>query len=323
MLAMTNTTLFEVDVSSTPCPTPIRPGMVRVAQGRQVTVIALADHSVLVLKPGGLQVVLARLSEPIESLLILREEPPACLVGTEGAHLELVTENGTRHIDAFDRLPMRNTWFTPWGGPPAVRSLAGTAEGDIYADIHVGSIMHSGDYGQTWSAVTPELNQDVHQVAVCPAVPENVYANTAKGFYLSTDKGRHWLHRARDLSQRYGRAVAVAPYDPKLVMASVSDGPHGEDVHAQLYVSDDAGLSWHRAGGAFPESTRQNINTYHIVFSQDGNAWAAVGHRLFVGEQEGRKWCEFFAAEEDILMLTTTACSCIESQSPQTAATAG
>ena len=78
------------------------------------------------------------------------------LIGTEEAHLYEVDESSqVRRIKSFDELPCREHWHTPWGGPPAVRSLAVSSDGQtVYADIHVGSIMRSEDAGLTWELCT-------------------------------------------------------------------------------------------------------------------------------------------------------------------------
>ncbi len=62
----------------------------------------------------------------IACVLILSEDPLRLLIGTEEAHLYDFTEQSpkTRRVGAFDQLACRTEWHTPWGGPPAVRSLA-------------------------------------------------------------------------------------------------------------------------------------------------------------------------------------------------------
>jgi hypothetical protein len=91
----------------------------------------------------------------------------------------LLQEDGTANLcTGFEALPVRSEWYTPWGGPPAVRSFAATTDGCVYADIHVGSIMRSPDQGHTWEPVTPTLHNDVHEVATTPASDNHVAANT-------------------------------------------------------------------------------------------------------------------------------------------------
>src|SRR5438105_2447762 len=46
------------------------------------------------------------------------------LVGTQGAHLLRVRAEGLDEVPDFEALPARDEWYTPWGGPADVRSLA-------------------------------------------------------------------------------------------------------------------------------------------------------------------------------------------------------
>ena len=138
--------------------------------------------------------------------------------------------------------------------------------------------------------VNDSINEDVHQIATSPADNDCLYANTACGVYISEDRGDSWRHRAGDLDDRYGRAIAVSPENPDIILASVSDGPHGEDVHGQLYRSEDRGLSWQHISDTFPTSTANNINTNHVVFDSDGLGWAISGNVLYLGEKNAAVW---------------------------------
>ncbi len=236
------------------------------------------------------------IDEPITSLLLLQEAPPKLLVGTEGAHLFLINDDHADRIDAFDQLKCRKEWHTPWGGPPAVRSMARTPDGHVYADIHVGSIMHSPDDARTWEPVEPELHEDVHQVVTCPAKPTWVYANTADSVWVSPDRGLSWEHRGTGLANRYGRAIAVCPDDGNLLLASVSDGPHGDNVHAQLFRSEDAGQSWQQIGDPLPDLSPQNIDTHRLAFSrvegrpEPAMAFAAIDNVLYASDDRAVSW---------------------------------
>ena len=288
-----------------------------VLEGHWFEYVALPDGKIVVLpacvegvdaSTAPVRQVATTVGEPIECMLLRKEaKSPEMLLGTEGAHLFRLADGQADRIAAFDGLECRKAWHTPWGGPPAVRSLAATADGWVYADIHVGSIMRSADGGRAWEPVTPDLHEDVHQVATSPAAPDRVAANTARGVYVSDDRGRTWQHRAADLGERYGRAIAIAPDDGDLMLASVSDAPHGEDVHGALYRTDDAGRSWAHVAEGFPATTRVNINTFHVAFGPGGLAWAAVQRDLYVGRDRARRWEKFWEAPGRIVMLACKA----------------
>jgi len=281
-------------------------GLLQVAEWGQQVIAASEDGGIVILGPNEHRHLISGVPERVECLIPTREDHADLLIGTEGAHLYRLREDGdpAQRIESFEQLPCRDQWRTPWGAPPSVRSLAQTSDGWVYADIHVGSIMRSYDNGTTWEPVTPTLNEDVHQVAVTTAAHDHVYANTARGVYISGDRGTTWQHRAADLQERYGRAIAVHPNNPSVILASVSNGPHGDDVHGQLYRSEDGGRTWQHVRNGFPESTRRNINTFHVAFAQDGTAWAAVGRDLFAGSRDGTEWSHYGEAPCEIRIIT-------------------
>ncbi len=247
------------------------------------------------------------IQDTITSMLVLDPDTPVLLVGTEPPHiyrLEGTIAPPVRNV-SFDHLDCRKDWFTPWGGPPAVRSLARGGHNHVYADIHVGSIIRSADTGESWTPVTPTLHKDVHQVNTTPAASERVYANTADAVWVSFDYGDSWAPRPFPHDVSYGRAIAIHPKDPDCLLATASEGPHGHDVKGRLYRSDDTGRNWTHVSQGFPPYTRDNINTHHVVFDQYGVAWATVKNRLFKSNDRGKSWTTFWKAPSPIQMLST------------------
>jgi hypothetical protein len=280
-------------------------GILHVAEGRLLDAVATDDGRLAVLRKHKTRTLEPDLDKAaVTSLLLVKEDPLEVLLGTEPAHVFRQTGEGAAdRCAAFDALSVRDGWYTPWGGPPAVRSLAGTPDGWVYADIHVGSIMASPDRGATWKPVKPDLNEDVHQVATCPAAPDRVYANTARAVWISEDRGRSWAGRGKPLGHRYGRAIAVHPDKPDHCLASVSDGPHGKNVHGRLYRTTNAGRDWDHVADGFPDSTPHNIDTFHLAVTGDGTGWACVGPRLYAGPLTGGAWRQVWEAPDPIAML--------------------
>jgi photosystem II stability/assembly factor-like uncharacterized protein len=268
-----------------------------------VDVIATEDNQLHALSAAGSRSIGEPVGRRVDCLLILREDPIEVLAGTLDARLFRVTDAGAERIETFDALEVRREWRTPWGGPPSVRSLAAEPTGWVYADIHVGSIMRSPDAGESWQPVTPQLHEDVHQVNTTPAGGGRVYANTAEAVYLSDDNGQSWTDRGEGLDDRYGRCITVSPGDADLVLATVSDGPHGDNVHGQLYRSEDAGRTWTHICEGFPGSTPENINTYHVAFETDEIAWALAGDVLHAGTRRGWDWTSVVRCPEEPIMI--------------------
>jgi hypothetical protein len=296
---------FNLDPESTPEVRYSIEGIRALAAGEKFGFIGLENGNLVLLSGEGDRGIETGTGEPVESLLLLSEDPVEILIGTEAPHIYRLagTEGPAERLDGFDRLEVRSEWHTPWGGPAAVRSMARTPDGWLYADIHVGSIMRSPDTGKTWEPVTPELNEDVHQLTTSFEAPDRVYANTADAVWISDDRGESWEQRAEGWPARYGRAIAVHPDDPDLILATVSDGPHGDNVHGKLFRSEDAGKTWTQVKNGFPESTKTNINTNNVRFTRDGRAWVAADDALYLGENRAREWQKIWTAPERIRIL--------------------
>ena len=292
MLIATNNQVFTLE-NGTPTQRLAIDGIRCLDEGVRCSAIGLADGQVVVLANGQAQPQATGIGDPVECIALLSEEPLQVLLGTEPPHVYCLNgDEPARRIESFDALECRQSWYTPWGGPPAVRSLAHSGDW-VFADIHVGSIMRSPDRGATWEPVTPDLHVDVHQVATAP-MEGRLYANTADAVFASDDYGRSWEHRKEGLASCYGRALAVHPRDPDCLLASVSKGPgHGRDVQGKLYFSHDAGRTWAQALAGFPEA-KGNIDTFHIAFDAEGVAWAAVEDQLYRSEDRGESWSAFW-----------------------------
>ena len=204
MIIATKTSVYLLDVDETE-PNLLLEGVEvrRVAEGDQFNVVASADGSVRIVNSDGIRQLKTGIKDRIDSLCITNEKPFDLLIGTTPPHhYRMKGEGPAKKIIPFDNLKVRNNWYTPWGGPAAVRSLAKTGDGWVYADIHVGSVMRSPDYGKTWEPVTPTLHEDVHEVNTTPASNRRVYANTYLSVYVSDDRGYTWKHRSKNLHDR-------------------------------------------------------------------------------------------------------------------------
>ena len=274
-----------------------------VQEGHGLSAVCLQGGDVALLENGRTRRLHSGIEGSVESLDILSEDPVELLIGAEPTHLyRLGDGDSARVVEGFDDLECRDEWVTPWGGPPAVRSLVHAGDW-VYADIHVGSIMRSADRGVSWEPVTPDLHADVHQIAVTPAAPQRLYANTADAVFVSDDRGQTWTHRSEGLPVKYGRAIAAHPSDADCVLATVSRGPH-EGVDGQLYRSNDGGRIWSHVTDGFPAATSGNIDTFHIAFSADGVAWATVENRLYRSDDRGQHWEVVWTAPAAIAMVS-------------------
>jgi len=185
-------------------------------------------------------------------------------------------DGGEPHrLDSFDAIPTRESWDTPWGGPPDVRSLAviDGPEPAIYADIHVGGIVRSFDLGASWSQAPGSLHRDVHRVSTHPDRPDMVLAATAQGCFISRDRGESWEGHLEPFGPRsYQRCIVADTGDPDLMLCTASRGPHphGESgCEAMVFRSEDGGATWAATHSGLPEHFHYNINTHMLAASPE------------------------------------------------------
>ena len=205
-------------------------------------------------------------------------------VGSAQARLFRLTDRTLEPVASFDAAEGRNTWYTPWGGPPATRSIS-EWDGDVYVNVHVGGILRTGDGGATWTP-TIDIDADVHQVATAEGL---VLAAGAHGLSTSTDRGATWSLRAEGLEAPYARAVVVCG---DRVLVSASDGPRGG--HAGVYRAGLESGAFERCRAGLPEWFDDNIDTACLDALNDGS-YAAFGSgdgRVFGSDDGGETWLE-------------------------------
>lgn len=203
------------------------------------------------------------------------------LAGTAEAGLVRLERGRLVPVAGFDAVDGRETWHTPWGGPPDTRSLAAGADGALYANVHVGGIPCSLDGGATWQP-TIDVEADVHQVATAGGL---VLAAAAWGLAFSADRGATWRWRTEGLHARYARAVAAAG---DTVLVSVSRGPGGAE--SALYrgaLAAEGPLSRCRRG--LPEWFSGNVDTGALV-ACGATVAAADGSTVYASTDAGATW---------------------------------
>jgi photosystem II stability/assembly factor-like uncharacterized protein len=201
------------------------------------------------------------------------------LVGTAGAHLLQVDDGMVEQVVSFDEAEGRAGWYTPWGGPPDVRSLAEDSEGALYVNVHVGGIVRSADGGRTWRP-TIDIDSDVHQVV---AADGSVLAATAYGLACSQDGGGEWSFLTDGLHATYSRAVAVAGGS---VLVSVSRGPDGDDAAVYRLAGD----RFERCRDGLPEWFTGNVDTGCLVAGGETVVLGTGDGSVFVSTDAGRRW---------------------------------
>ena len=124
------------------------------------------------------------------------------VAGTAEAHLLRLEGGELRRVDPFDRTEGRDGWYTPWGGPPDVRSIAVGSDGALWVNVHVGGIPTSADGGLTWRP-TIEVDADVHQEAALDLADDPAVDDVA--FLVGGDD-------ADCVDDRRGEELSAAPF---------------------------------------------------------------------------------------------------------------
>jgi len=203
-------------------------------------------------------------------------------VGASSARLFRLDGGDLIEDSEFADAPGRAHWYTPWGGPPDVRSMAIDGEGTLFVNVHVGGILRYDDTGPT-----PTLDQDadVHQVIADPSVEGRVLAACARGLAQSTD-GRVFTYRDDGLHAPYCRAVALIG---ETLLISASTGPRSNQ--ARLYR---AGLSTGRfepCRAGLPDWFDDNLDT-HCLAVLDDSVYAGHGGTVWRSDDQGESWAE-------------------------------
>jgi hypothetical protein len=244
---------------------------------------AIADQRTLVRRePGGSWADVAE--SPDLDLDCVLPTATGLLAGTEEAHLLRLDGNALTRVDAFESVDGRDEWYTPWGGPPAVRSMAADLGGRLYANVHVGGIPRSDD-GERW-VPTIDIDADVHQVIAHPAEPEVVLAAGAVGLCVSVDGGATWRIERDGLHSNYARAVAVADY---AVFISACTGPRGG--RGALYRTRlEAGTGFEKCTDGLPEWFDGNIDSGWVAARGSDVAFGTPEGDVYRSEDAGARW---------------------------------
>jgi len=208
------------------------------------------------------------------------------LVGAEEASLLRLEEGKLQPVDAFGDVPGRDGWYTPWGGPPDVRSISEDPGRAIFVNVHVGGVVRSTDAGRTFHP-TIDIDTDVHQVLAPAGRPGLELAATgADGVAVSSDGGETWSFVTEGLHASYSRAVAVGG---TTLLASASTGPRGgrAAVYRRSLTGDGPFV---KCVEGLPEWFSQNIDTFCLAASGSLAAFGTEEGSVYISEDEGQSW---------------------------------
>ncbi|HEX5903078.1 MAG TPA: hypothetical protein VF028_08220 [Actinomycetota bacterium] len=286
LLIGTRNGLFGLENGAAPVPDPSLGAQdvtaVDVGPGGEVRAV-VDRHAIVGRDASGTWPELARSDDlAIDCLL---STPTGVLAGTDEAHVLRLADDGSFERDgSFDAIEGRDAWYTPWGGPPAVRSMAVDLAGRIHANVHVGGIPRSGDGGASWEP-TIEIDADIHQVIAHPTQADIVLAAGAVGLAISENGGTSWRIEADGLHSSYARAVAVAG---DTILLTAATGPHGG--RGAVYRIPIEGIAFEKCADGLPGWFDGNIDSGWLVADGAAVAFGTSTGDVFLSEDEGRTW---------------------------------
>lgn len=235
--------------------------------------------------------------QPVASAVLagLRAESAAAtshglVVGSSEAHL--LSWPDLEPIAGFDEVAGREDWFTPWGAPADVRSIAAGPDGTTYVNVHVGGVVVSSD-GTSWSD-TMDIRNDVHEVIAHPDRAGVAMVAAAVGLGVTTDGADSWDWHEQGLAGSYMRAIAVSGSG---VLASASAGSGGARAAVYRWDLDERG-AFSKCTTGLPEWFGDNVDTNcvdldgaeAVIGAPDGTVWHS--------SDGAESWEEAFRVEE-------------------------
>lgn len=237
---------------------------------------ALLDRQVVIRLDDGEVMTVGELpADDGQSLAVLADG--TVVVGRTGARLAIVAAQ-VEDVSAFEQVPDRDHWKNPANATPDTRYMA-TSGDDLWVNVHVGGLWHSGDRGESWHGVI-EPGGDIHEVR---AENGSVAVAAAVGFGWSEDSGKSWSWNTEGLHDGYLRAVCI---DGETAYVSASDGPftkRGAVYRARL------GSAFVRCEEGLPEWFPDNVDTGHLD-AAGGRAAIGFGEEVHVSEDDGESW---------------------------------
>ena len=205
-------------------------------------------------------------------------------VGTSNAHVYKMRDGELGQVESFDGTEGQETWHTPWGGPPDVRSMSADSSGALFANVHVGGIPRSSDGGATWEPTVP-VESDVHEV-FCDRDSGTVLAAAAIGLGVSDDGGATWRWDSDGVHGRYMRAGAVAG---ETVLASASTGPYTDKAAVYRKGLGDSG-PFRKCEHGLPDWFSDNIDSMCLAARGSFAAFGTADGRVYASDDAGESW---------------------------------
>ncbi len=165
------------------------------------------------------------------------------------------------------------------------------ADGEAYAWLLQGGLLHSTDAGRSWTLVDSEQSSYSAQAMAISPDGEKLYVGALYGHLLvSTDRGRSWIELGDRIpgNRVWSSAIAVS-----------GDGAIFLGTDIGVYRSLDEGQSWSEASAGLPLNPTYNSPPQVRVLRFDGvRLYATLTEGgLFVSTDRGQTWQSTLSSE--------------------------
>jgi hypothetical protein len=262
------------------------------ADGRGGALAIVDGHRLCRRSPDGDWTELARSEDELSCCVPLGD---SIFLGTDDARILRVGPDGRADpLPGFEAVAGRETWYAGaalvdgrlMGPPLGIRSIDATCDGGaLLANVHVGGIPRSTDFGGSWQP-TIEVDADVHQVCAHPEDPRLAIAAAAAGLCISRDGGASWTIDGDGLHADYCSAVAFGK--AHLFVAASTDHFAREGALYRGRIDGSGPLE--RLGSGLPEWLDGIVDTGCLAAR--GAVVAAIdraGH-IHVSRDDGDSW---------------------------------
>jgi hypothetical protein len=212
--------------------------------------------------------------------ICVQPTPETVWIGSDRARLFALDDGEVTEDEFFANAPGRDTWYTPWGGPAAVRSMALDADRTLYVNVHVGGVLR---YDDTGLVPIVAIDSDVHEVATHPSRQGVVFAATGRGL-AGSHNGHDFHFRDRGLHATYCRAVVVLEDG---VLVSASTGP--DATRGRVYRADLEQGPLIPVTAGLPEWFEGNVDTHCLTVSGE-SVYLGSGDTVWASVDAGNTW---------------------------------
>lgn len=204
-------------------------------------------------------------------------------------------------MPAFNDLPSSDMWTFPV--PPYRASITKLRQHPLHPNVILASVAQGGfmgslDGGITWSERPVSVGREVNDFALHALMPTRIFAATSTGIFKSMDLGSTWEQITSGLPYSFARRITISPYNPNLIMASLSQ--MRDDAGAQvLVVSEDGGDTWQIKNTGLPSLNNQRITAISAV-GETTFAFSTKTGNVYFTSNSGDLWRAIYLSDNVI-----------------------